>query len=159
MSLFVTHFIYFSEKLSLWILKQKANQWYFATLQIILKDNFYLEISDFASRIKEIFCFFVTVYYSSYRIFREGRNLYLYDSESFKLIGSLDEIDNSPSVLSLFYDESSKVVFATGKVNVFMCPVISYFHRMFFSLPLWKWCIYNKAISHKSIPFNDFCLI
>lgn len=30
----------------------------------------------------------------------------------------MEEIDNSPSVLSLYYDESANVVFATGKVCV-----------------------------------------
>eukprot|EP00111_Clytia_hemisphaerica_P015915 TCONS_00047027-protein len=43
-----------------------------------------------------------------------NRFLHLYDSHTMEQLGEI-EVDESPSVLSLYYDESSSVLFATGK--------------------------------------------
>lgn len=45
---------------------------------------------------------------------RDGRMLYVYSSETFEVLVK-HEVDNSPSVLGIHYDESSSVLFATGK--------------------------------------------
>ncbi|XP_065668969.1 coronin-7 isoform X2 [Hydra vulgaris] len=44
-----------------------------------------------------------------------GRHLMLFESDEVKQISSLQQIDTSPSILSLHYDEDSSTLFATGK--------------------------------------------
>ena len=49
--------------------------------------------------------------------YRSQRSLHLYDTETMQKIAE-EDLGDSPSVLSLYYDECTSVLYATGKVGL-----------------------------------------